>query len=156
MKTFLKLLFVGIFSTIVLFSCSRISGDKFLGTWHNKYGQKELVISKANDTAYKVLVHDLVSEKPNRPTVATHMTIFQEGNLIDKHFFILSYWNGKLILEGKEYEKAPDADPTQIEKEETYSNRIYNEYKRIADSIRTADSLAMVQAAEYQKKANGK
>lgn len=54
MKTFIKLFFVGIFLTIVLVSCSKISGDKFIGTWHNKYGQKELVISKANDTAYKV------------------------------------------------------------------------------------------------------
>ena len=156
MKNIIQLFLTGLFLLAILLSCSKLGGDSFIGTWHNNNSQKELIISKVNDTSYKVLVHNLEPNQSNHPTIKTHMSTFQDGNLIDKYFFILSYSNGKIILDGKEYEKAPDAAITQIEKEETYSNRIYNEQKRIADSIRTADSLAMAQAAEYQKKANGK
>jgi len=156
MKRIIQLFYAGLLFSIFLLSCSKLGGDSFIGTWHNTNSQKELIISKVNDTNFKVLVHNLEPNQSNHPTIDTHVSTFQEGNLIDKYFFILSFSKGKIILDGKEYEKAPDADPTQIEKEETYSNRIYNEQKRIADSIRTADSLAMIQAAEYKRKANGR
>jgi hypothetical protein len=156
MKNIKQFFIVGLFFATILLSCSKLSGDSFIGTWHNNNSQKELIISKVNDTTYKILVHNLESNQSNHPTINTHLSTFQNGNLIDKYFFILSYSKGKLILEGQEYEKTPDADPAQIEKEETFSNRIYNAQKRIADSIRLADSAAMAQAMEAQKQANSR
>ncbi|MEI6899683.1 MAG: hypothetical protein WCL00_07390 [Bacteroidota bacterium] len=155
MKNLTQIFFIVLFCSTILLSCSKIGGDSFIGTWQNYSSQKELIISKVNDTIYKVLVRNLESNQ-NGSSINSHMSTFKDGNLIDmKNCLILSYFKEKLLLDGKEYNKVQDANPAEIEKEENFAKKREYEEKRLSDSIRSADSAAMAQA-EAQKKADGK
>jgi hypothetical protein len=63
--------------------------------------------------------------------------------------------DGKVVYNNRQFEKTTDVDPLLIEKEENYTGPSFKEReeKRIADSIRVADSLAMVMA-KMQRNAN--
>jgi len=93
----LKLLVLISLLMIICHSCSN-SGDKFIGNWKGDY--KELRIDKAGD-AYTI---DIIYPDAtyNQKLTAT----YEKGNLkANGGFTTISYSDGKVIFDGKEFLK---------------------------------------------------
>jgi hypothetical protein len=142
MKNIRQLLLIVIAFTTILTSCTKLGGDVFLGTWQGQ--GKQLRITKAGENAYTIRSVGGFTE--------TQTATYQNGNLMIGGFVALSYLNGKIISNGIEFEKVSGDNyiSGEIGREGTPSAK-EKEEKRIADSIRVADSIAMEQAEEYKR-----
>jgi hypothetical protein len=148
MKYIRKSFFIGIVLTTIMLSCTKLGGDVYLGTWKNDNQHRELLITKAGENAYTIRSVGGFTE--------TQTATYKNGNLMIGGFVALSYLNGKIISNGIEFEKVSGDNyvPGSAGNEYIPSPK-EREAKRIADSTRLADSIAMVQA-EIQRKANRK
>lgn len=105
MKKIQQLLIVGISISLIVSACSNPdSGDKFLGKWvRSNSANYQLTITKAGETAYSIV------EIAPAQSVGRWTSTYEKGNLVNGTMFgsvIISYSNGKIIYEGKEYEKS--------------------------------------------------
>jgi hypothetical protein len=98
-----KFIIVITLMTIIL-SCTKSGGDMYLGTWKNNETESEFTITKAGETAYTVVVRE-PGYNPGEIHTSTTTTTFKDGNLVVGDAVCFSYSNGKLICNGKEYEK---------------------------------------------------
>ncbi|MEI6899684.1 MAG: hypothetical protein WCL00_07395, partial [Bacteroidota bacterium] len=127
--------------------CTKSGGDMFLGTWKDVKSQDQIIVTKAGETAYTIRSRHFSSSDPSGLAyIGVSNAIFKDGNLGGCEGFI-SLVDGRVVFNQKEYEKTVDADPAIIEKEEISTEpRRMAEWKRITDSIRVADSMALVMA----------
>ncbi len=73
------------------------SGDKYLGTWKNAKYNWTITVTKAGETAYNIKLRCFAN--------GTITATYSDGNLVRGGAVELSYSNGIVIYDGKEYEK---------------------------------------------------
>ena len=103
MKNIKQILLFGIILTIILISCGKSGGDKYLGTWRETGKSNELFIYKAEG---KTSFYVKITYKDGDGRSVVYSASYQDdGNLIIGEGHICSYSNDKLNFEGEEYEK---------------------------------------------------
>ena len=154
MKNVNQILFSGLFLSIILCSCGKSGGDKFIGTWQNQKGAR-IVITSAGETAYTV---KSIGPRDGYGVAFsnTTTTTYQDGNLVSAGVVVCSYSNNKIIIDGQEFDKTDNVEQTANEQQGKPAPTAKElEEKRICDSVHVADSMALVMA-EMQKVADEK